>query len=113
MTIQSKQDDTSGAKSEPVSEASSTAAPQQVPVRARTRKIYYTRRDISRIYASRTVKEWIQYSCENTAILDYDCITGILYGHPELNSLKQVRTFVYFLEVFFDCNSSELFIQTR
>lgn len=79
MTIESKQDD---AVSEISIHSSTTQA--QVPARARTRNVYYTRRDFFQIYLSHTTKEWIQYSCENMVISDYVCITGVLYAHPEL-----------------------------
>ncbi|KAI6175372.1 hypothetical protein M3Y97_00681900 [Aphelenchoides bicaudatus] len=60
-----------------------------VPSRARTRKIFYTQREIAQIFASRTSKQWVQYSCENLCVLDYVCITGVMYMHPELSKFKK------------------------
>lgn len=70
----------------------------EVPLRAQNRHIFYLRREIFDIYASRTDKEWIQYVCENVHILDYVCITGVMYTHPELRKLSKDhrhKVFVY------------------
>jgi hypothetical protein len=60
-----------------------------VPSRARTRKIYYMQRDFAQIFSSRTTREWIQYACENLQVLDYICITGLMYKREELRKFQK------------------------
>jgi hypothetical protein len=63
----------------------------EIPARARTRKIFYLRRDMHQILTSRNEREWIDYADANVRILDFSCVSSVFYKHPELR--KFVNSF--------------------